>query len=138
MHNPISFVTDLARQPLGVTLWLAVLALANIASLLFWPEHLAKVIFITFIVSGATMMALYSYYGFEKILGVGHVLWVLLLPYIFLQLPHISGSFFAYLVMLSILLSISLVLDATDVWKYFDDKRASSQSQVAKTNEDDV
>ena len=124
MRNPLLFFTDLAKQPLWVSIWVAILALANIASLFFWPVFLVKVIFVTFMVSAVTMMALYSYFGFEKILGIGHIFWVVLVPYILLQLPHTDGIFFAYLVTLSGVLTISLVLDATDVWKYFRDMRA--------------
>jgi hypothetical protein len=124
MRNPFLFFADLAKQPLWVSIWVAILALVNIASLLFWPAFLAKLIFITFMVSAVTMMALYSYFGFEKILGTGHVFWLVLVPYILLRLPHTDGMFFAYLVMLSAVLTISLVLDATDVWKYVHGRRA--------------
>jgi hypothetical protein len=123
MRNPVLFFADLARQPLWVSVWVAILALANIASLLFWPSLIAKVILITFMVSALTMMALYSYFGFEKILGIGHVFWVFLLPYILLQLPHIDGRLYLYLVTLSTLLTISLVFDAIDIWKYFHNMR---------------
>ena len=123
MRNPFLFFSDLARQPVWVSAWVAILALANIASLLFWPELLAKVIFTIFMVSALTMMALYSYFGFEKILGIGHVFWIFLLPYIFLQLAHTGGMFFLYRVTLSVLLIISLVLDAIDVWTYFHNVR---------------
>ena len=117
------FFSDLAKQPLWVPRWVAILALANIASLLFWPAPLAKVIFITFMVSAMMMMALYSYFGFEKILGIGHVFWIFLLPYIFLQMVHVDDGFFLYLVILSALLTISLVFDAIDVWKYIHNRR---------------
>ena len=124
MRNPFLFFADLAKQPLWVAIWVAILALANMGSLVFWPEFLAKVIFVTFMVSAVTMMALYSYFGFEKILGTGHVFWLALVPYILLQLPRTGGIFSVYLVMLSAVLTVSLVLDATDVWKYFHDMRA--------------
>ena len=123
IRNPLLFFVDLARQPLGVSIWVALLALANIACLLFWPALVAKVILIMFLLSALMMMALYSYYGFEKILGLGHVFWVFLLSYIILQLPHADGGLLWYLVALSILLTISLVLDTIDVWKYFHDRR---------------
>ena len=106
-------------------MWVTVLAVANSASVLFWSAPLAKVIFITFMLSAMTMMALYSYFGFEKILGVGHVFWVVLFPYILLQIGHADGGFFVYLVTLSVLLSISLVFDALDVWEYFHRRRTN-------------
>jgi hypothetical protein len=123
IRNPLLFFVDLARQPLWVSIWVVILALANIACLLFWPALVAKLILITFLLSALMMMALYSYYGFEKILGLGHVLWVFLLPYIILQLPHADGGLLWYLVALSILLTISLVLDTVDIWKHFHDRR---------------
>lgn len=123
MHNPFLFFGDLAKQPLWVPVWVAMLALANMASIFFWSVPLAKVIFITFMISAVTMMALYSYFGFEKILGIGHVFWIFLLPYILIQLAHVDGGFFLYLMILSVVLTISLLLDAIDVWKYFRDKR---------------
>jgi hypothetical protein len=124
MRNPILFFTDLAKQPLWVSVWVAVLALVNIASLLFWPALLAKVIFVTFMLSALAMMALYSYFGFAKILGIGHIFWIILLPYILLQVAHTDGAFFLYLVMLSVVLTVSLVFDAIDVWKYIHGERA--------------
>jgi hypothetical protein len=80
---------------------------------------LAKGIFIIFMLSAMLMMALYSYFGFEKILGMGHVFWIFLVPYMVLQLPQEDGSFYAYLVALSVMLTISLAFDVADVWKYF-------------------
>jgi len=125
MRNPLLFFSELLKQPRWVAIWVACLALTNLASLFFWAEPLAKTIFITFMASAMAMMALYSYFGFEKILGIGHVLWIVLLPFILLQLEHISGAFLLYLVTLSIFLTISLMFDAIDVWKYFQGVRAA-------------
>ena len=124
MRNPFLFFSDLAKQPLWVPVWVTILALANMSSLFFWSEPLAKAILITFMVSGMLMMALYSYFGYEKILGMGHVLWLFLLPCLVFHLTRVDGGFFLYLAALSVSLSISLVFDAIDIWKYFHDKRA--------------
>jgi hypothetical protein len=128
MRNPFLFFSDLAKQPLWVPVWVAILALVNIASLLFWSAPLAKVIFITFMLSAIAIMALYSYFGFAKILGLGHVFWLFLLPYILLQLGHADDKFFLYLVTLSVFLTVSLVFDVIDVWKYFHDIRLTRES----------
>ena len=124
MRNPFLFFGELVTQTLWVTIWVAILALVNIVSLFFWSDPLAKLIFIIFMVSAMTIMALYSYFGFEKILGMGHVYWIFLLPYILQQLVHVEGIFFMYLVILSAFLTISLVFDTIDVWKFIHDKRA--------------
>jgi len=119
MRNPFLFFIDLVRQPARVWVWVGVLILANMASILFWAAPLAKIIFLTFIISAACMMVLYSAFGFEKILSAAHVFWIYLVPFILLQLESAGGIFFWYLVVLSLLLTISLVLDAIDLWKYF-------------------
>ncbi len=119
MRNPFLFFRDLMRQPIWVSAWVGVLMLVNMASLLFWAAPLAKIIFLTFIISAVSMMFLYSVFGFEKILGAAHVFWLYLVPFILLQLEDAGGIFFWYLVVLSLLLTISLVLDAIDIWKYF-------------------
>ena len=119
MRNPFLFFRDLLKQPPRVSIWVGVLILANMASLMFWAAPLAKIIFITFIISAASMMALYSVFGFAKILGAAHVFWLYLVPFILLQLEYAGGVFFWYLVVLSLLLTVSLVLDAIDIWKYF-------------------
>jgi len=123
MRNPLLFFRDLMRQPPWVVVWVAILGMANMASLLFWSVPLAKLIFVTFMVSVVAMMALYSYFGFERILGAGHVLWLVLVPYLLLQLPHVEGGFCGYLVVLSVFLSVSLVFDTADVWKHFKRRR---------------
>jgi hypothetical protein len=81
MRNPFRFFLELMRQPVWIPLWVFFLMLVNMASVAFWSEPLAKVIFITFMVSAALMMGLYARFGFSKILGLGHVLWIPLLIY---------------------------------------------------------
>ena len=100
-----------------------ILALANIASLLFWAEPLAKIIFVTFILSSMAKIILYSCFGFEKILGIAHIFWLYLIPFIVLQLVYMEGVFLVYLVVLALLLCISLVYDAIDIWRYFRELR---------------
>jgi hypothetical protein len=119
MRNPFLFFRDLLKQPPRVSIWVGVLILANMASLMFWAAPLAKIIFLTFIISAASMMALYSVFGFAKSRGAAHVFWLYLVPVILLQLEYAGGVFFWYLVVLSLLLTVSLVLDAIDIWKYF-------------------
>jgi hypothetical protein len=68
------------------------------------------------------MMALYSKFGFEKVLGLGHIPWILLTFYLLTRLPVTDVTFNYYLIALLISISISLVFDTVDVWKYFSGK----------------
>jgi hypothetical protein len=111
------------QQPVLVPAWVFILMIVNLVSVVFWDEALAKLIFVTFMLSAILMMGLYSRFGFEKILGLGHILWIPLLVYVLVRLPSIDGSFKSYLITLSITIGISLVFDAIDVWRYFSTRR---------------
>jgi hypothetical protein len=119
MRNPLKFFAELVQQPIWVPVWVLALMIVNVASAGFWNQSLAKVIFAAFMLSSMLMMGLYSRYGFEKILGMGHILWLPLLVYVLMKIPSMSGAFKGYLVTWSILTIISLVFDVVDVWKYF-------------------
>ncbi len=124
MRNPLAFFGELLKQPVWVAGWVFVQMGANLLSLLFWHERLARIILVTFVVSATLMMGLYSIFGFQKILGAGHILWIPLLLYILLQMGSTSGSFQYYLAGLAVILAISLAFDIVDVWKYFSSARA--------------
>ena len=119
MKNPFGFFAELMQQPVWISIWLLFLMIVNVASVAFWNEPLAKIILITFIISALLMMGLYSRFGFEKILGMGHILWIPLLAYLLMEIPATEGTFKGYLIILLISITTSLVFDIVDVWKYF-------------------
>ncbi len=119
MRNPLRFFIELIQQPVWVSLWVLVLMLVNMASLAFWREAVAQLILMNFLASAMLMMGLYSRFGFTKILGLGHVPWIPLLAYVVTQIPAAEASFKRYLLVLSVSMAISLVLDTIDVWNYF-------------------
>lgn len=119
MRNPLRFFIELMQQPLGVSLWVLFLMLVNMASLAFWQEAVAQLVLTNFLASAMLMMGLYSRYGFTKILGLGHFPWIPLLAYVVTQISAAEASFKRYLLVLSISMAISLVLDTIDVWNYF-------------------
>lgn len=121
MRNPFRFFTELMQQPIWISVWVIYLMVINVASVEFWNEPLAKIIFVTFMLSAILMMGLYSRFGFEKILGLGHILWIPLLVYMLMEIQAANDAFKSYLVILSITFVVSLVFDIIDVWKYFTD-----------------
>lgn len=123
MRNPLRFFIELIRQPLWVSLWVLFLMLVNMASLAFWQEAVAQLILLNFLASAMLLMGLYSRYGFTKILGLGHFPWIPLLAYIVTQIPSAEASFKRYLLVLSVSMAISLVLDTIDVWNYFRNRK---------------
>ncbi len=123
MRNPLRFFIELIRQPLWISLWVLFLMLVNMASLAFWQEAVAQLILLNFLASAMLLMGLYSRYGFTKILGLGHFPWIPLLAYIVTQIPSAEASFKRYLLVLSVSMAISLVLDTIDVWNYFRNRK---------------
>jgi len=119
MNNPFKFFVELARQPLWIPLWVSVLMLVNFASVAFWSESTSKLILVTFMICSALMMGLYSRFGFTKILGLGHVLWIPLLIHALTRLPNTGGAFRGYLIGWCIFTVVSLAFDVVDVWKYW-------------------
>jgi len=125
IRNPFIFFIELMQQPVWIPVWVFFLMIINVASVAFWNELLAKVIFVTFMLSVMLMMGLYSRFGFEKILGMGHILWIPLLVYVLMEIPTARDTFKSYLIILSISIAISLVFDIVDVWKYFTDRKST-------------
>jgi len=119
MNNPLHFFVELLKQPLWVVTWVAFMGLVNMMSLLFWQDRLAKIIAVTFMISAGLMMSLYSVFGFQKTLGLGHILWLALLPYVLIQLKTIHSKFKIYLLVWAFTTSVSLAFDITDVYFYF-------------------
>ena len=125
MRNPFRFFIELMQQPVWIPVWVLILMSINVVSVAFWNEPLAKVIFVTFMLSVMLMMGLYSRFGFEKILGMGHILWIPLLVYVLMEIPTARDTFKSYLIILSISIAISLVFDIVNVWKYFTDRKST-------------
>ena len=125
MRNPFRFFIELIQQPVWIPVWVLILMVVNVASVGFWNESLAKVIFAAFMLSAMVMMGLYSRFGFEKILGMGHILWLPLLIYVLMEIPAASGTFKGYLIVWSIFTVISLVFDVADVWKHFTNRKST-------------
>ena len=123
MRNPFRFFIELLGQPVWIPIWVLILMIVNVASVGFWNEPLAKVIFVTFMLSAMLMMGLYSRFGFEKILGIGHILWIPLLVYVLIEIPTARDTFRDYLIIWSICSVISLVFDIVDVWNYFTSRK---------------
>jgi hypothetical protein len=51
MRNPFKFFIELMQQPVWIPVWVFFLMIVNVASIGFWNEPLAKVIFVTFMLS---------------------------------------------------------------------------------------
>lgn len=118
-HAPYLFFRDLVRGPLWINIWVQILMMVNFAGVIFWHEPLAQLIFFTFVITSFFMMYLYSKFGMARILGLGHVLWLLLIPYLMMVWPTLSGDIKHYITIVIICNTISLIFDINDVRLHF-------------------
>ena len=83
MRAFIKFNKGLMNMPILVRLWLMLLMAVNLAIPFFYLNRLeAQVVVITFLASAMLMTMLTASSGFNRLLGLGHILWIPLLIFL--------------------------------------------------------
>jgi hypothetical protein len=123
----VSLIGELLQQPWWLIVWLAWLGFVNVASLAFWKEIEARWIFAAFVGAVLLTTALYELNGYNRFLGLGHVVfWTPLMFYLYQRLSNVVGPrlFETWLRVLMATNSLSLVIDYVDVFRYLMGDRA--------------
>jgi hypothetical protein len=133
MNAFLKFNKGILKLPAAVRVWLILLVAANMVVPLFLlgrPE--ARVVLILFMASAMLMTLLTGLVGFTRLLGLGHILWIPLVYYLWTQLDAIpANDFTGYWIRAIMLLNgISLVLDAADVIRYVAGDRAEMVEEL--------
>ena len=125
MKPMIDFMKHMAHMPRPVVIWLVVLASVNMASLLFFSHIEAKVVFAAMMLGAMLQTAIFSKFGFVRLLGLGHFHWFPMFAWIYTRLDLIQtdSSFYTYIIILSVINGISLVIDVIDVFRFFAGER---------------
>lgn len=121
------FPQGVLKLPLAVQVWLGVLMVANAVVPVFFLGHReAQVVLGVFMVSAASMMVLAHVVGFTRLLGLGHVLWIPLLLYLWSRMGgHPAAEpYGAWMRIVMLLNAASLVTDSWDVIRYARGERA--------------
>ncbi len=121
MNAFIKFNRGVLRLPILVRVWLMLLMAVNLlAPILYIQRSEARIVLLTFLASFLVMVLITGASGFTRLLGLGHVLWVPLLFFLFSRLDSIpvGGSYSAWIRSVIALNSISLVLDLIDVVRF--------------------
>lgn len=129
MRGFIKFNKSVFKMPIGWQLWLLVLVAHNmVAPLLFVGRLEAQLTLGAFVGSGILFSVMTARFGFTRILGLGHILWIPLVVFLATRLGvHPADDFFGiWLRSLIALNSISLVIDAVDVIRYVRGNRAET------------
>ena len=117
----IKFNRGVLKMPFFLQFWLMLLVIANLVVPLFFFNHLeSQVVFVTMLVSMSLMPILTSLFGFTRLLGLGHILWIPLLYFLWSRLGQIpANDFFGiWIRVLMVLNALSLAIDAIDVIRY--------------------
>ncbi len=121
MNAFIKFNRGVLKLPILVRVWLMLLMSVNLlAPIIYIQRSEARIVLLTFLASFLVMVLITGASGFTRLLGLGHVLWVPLLFFLFSRLDSIpvGGSYSAWIRSVIALNSISLVLDLVDVVKF--------------------
>ena len=115
----MGLMESIAQQPVWLQVWMGWMGFINLAAILFvWKTREARWALAAFLASAMTMSGLYEIFGYERILGLAHVLfWTPLLIWLFGRRKSIGrrGAPAIYLHVLFATIGLSLVVDYYDV-----------------------
>ncbi len=121
MKAMIGFTKGLMSLPMPWPVWLGLLVAVNVAGPIYFFEALeAKVAIAAFLASAALMMAIFAAKGFVRLLGIGHIFWVPMVPWMWIRFDRIEpGDPIGYWMIAVVAMNgISLIIDAIDVARY--------------------
>lgn len=117
----LKFNRGVMKMPAPWQGWLMLLVGANLMAPLFFLNRLeAQATLAAMLLSMALMTVLTARFGFTRILGLGHILWIPLLIFLLLSLRAIPAddTFGIWIRALILLNATSLLIDARDVIRY--------------------
>ncbi|MDZ4660204.1 MAG: hypothetical protein SGJ18_01160 [Pseudomonadota bacterium] len=130
MKTAIELMKKIFTMRFPWNLWVAVLAAVNmVGGFLYFSLPDGKLILAALMGSFVVMVAIFSKYGFVRLLGLGHVLfWTPLCAWLFRRLQ--SGLYASepnlktWVSVILIVNSLSLIIDYLDVTRYFKGEKA--------------
>jgi hypothetical protein len=129
MRAFIKFNKGVMKMPMLWQIWLMLLVLANmIVPLFFLGRREAQVVIGVFVASAVMQVVLTSVTGFTRLLGLGHILWIPLLYFLWMRLEqNPADDFFGlWIRVVMVLNALSLVIDVVDVVRYIAGDRAET------------
>ncbi len=129
MRAFIKFNKGMMKMPFHWQLWLVLLLTVNLIVPLFYIDRVeAQVVLAVLVASFVLSTILTARVGFTRLLGLGHILWVPLLWFLWTHLDqNPPDDFFGiWIRTLMTLNAMSLVIDAVDVIRYIAGDRAET------------
>ena len=131
MNAFVKFNKGIMSMPVGWQIWLLILVIHNMIVPLFYIGRTeAQVVFAAIMLSMGLMTFITARVGFTRLLGIGHILWIPMLFWLWSRLPQLPAADFYGLWLRSLITVnlISLVLDAVDVARYLAGDRSETVS----------
>jgi len=116
----MQFMSKMMRFRPVPRIWVLALMTVNMASLYFIDTLEGQVVLGVFMMGGMFMFTMDAKMGFVRLMGAGHFLWFLMLPWLYMRLPQIPADSLMYKWVLAVIVmnGISLVIDVWDVIRY--------------------
>jgi len=113
------------RFPPLLRAWAVLLVAVNALSILFIQSVYAQVALAAVTIGVIIMAVIHARLGYVRLLGIGHILWIPMLPWLVCELSNVDHDSWLYwwLVCLIVLNSICLTVDTIDVVRFLRGER---------------
>ena len=121
MQGFIKFNKGVLRMSWPVKIWLLLLVAANAVAPLFFLQRVeAQAVFAAMMIGATLMSLLTARFGFTRILGLGHILWIPLVDWLAFRLGQIPAddAFGLWVRGVMFVNAVSLVIDTADVVRF--------------------
>ncbi len=121
MQGFIKFNKGVLGMSWPVKLWLLLLVAANAVAPLFFLQRVeAQAVFAAMMIGAMLMSVLTARFGFSRILGLGHILWIPLVGWLAFRLGQIPAddAFGMWIRGMIVVNAMSLVIDTADVVRF--------------------
>ena len=120
------FLKSMLKMPNHWLIWIGILLCLNfILPLLYLHSFEAKIIILCLMAGAMIQTFIFSKLGFVRLLGLGHMVWIPMLYWLFLRIKDIPSDTSFYKLVLAIFVcnGISLIIDFTDIARYIKGER---------------
>ena len=126
MRVMVEFMKTMFVNGTGLAVWISLLLAANmVVPLVFITTVEAQFVLAAAIAGAVTQTAIFASKGFVRLMGIGHIYWVPLIPWLWSRLDGFppAGPFAMWLTLVMLLNSVSLIIDVGDVARYLNGDR---------------
>ena len=127
----LGFPQAVLSMPKPWVAWVMLLFGINfVPGLLYWSSPEGKVVLAALMLGGLFQTAIFSSRGFVRLLGIGHLLWLPMVWWLWTRMEAApQGSVFRYWLLAVIIInSLSLIIDTVDVIRYIRGEREPLQT----------